>query len=186
MRVNYAASRQPLLYERLNRLRYLAVAARHPELRGTNMTFGPGAFVQITPGAKIDIGPGFRARPDLTLDVRGELSVGVGMFCNRGVRIGVMNRVTIGNSVRVGERTSILDSNHVIEPLADEHQRFQSYESAPITIGNRVLISANCLILAGATVGDDAVIAGGSVVTGEIPAGTLAAGAPAHVMRMLA
>jgi acetyltransferase-like isoleucine patch superfamily enzyme len=150
------------------------------------MNIGPGAFVQIAPTARISIGPGFRARPDLTLDVRGELAIGKGMFCNRGVVIGVMDQIQIGDLCRVGERTSIIDSNHVLEPLTEVDERFSAYDTVPVTIGDRVLISANCLILAGAEIGDDAVIAGGSIVLGRIPSGVLAAGAPAVVKRELA
>jgi acetyltransferase-like isoleucine patch superfamily enzyme len=186
VRVDFVASRPPFLYHRRNRLRYLAVAARYPQLRGTDMTFGPGAHVQVAPGARVSVAPGFRARPDLNLVVTGELSIGRAMFCNRGVVIAVMHKVTIGDECRVGERTSIMDSDHVIEPLDDVEARFHRYEVKPTTIGDRVLISANCLILAGASIGDDSVIAGGSVVTGDIPPGVLAAGAPARVKRELA
>jgi maltose O-acetyltransferase len=96
-----------------------------------------------------------------------------------------MREVIIGDDVRLGERVSIVDHNHVIEPLDDATARFGAYEAEPIVIGNRVLIGANCVILAGTRIGDDAVIGAGSVVRGEIPRGVLALGAPARVRRAL-
>lgn len=159
---------------------------RHPALRRVHgLSLAGGTVVQITPEADIDIGSGFVARRDLTLSVQGRLRIGTGMFCNRDVMLAAMREVVIGNDVRLGERVSIIDHNHVIEPLDDLAARFGAYETAPIVIGDRVLISANCVILAGARIGDDAVIGAGSVVRGEIPRGVLAVGAPAQVKRVL-
>jgi acetyltransferase-like isoleucine patch superfamily enzyme len=169
----------------LGRLRSQWAVARHPALRGTQLHLAPGTQMLISPSARIQIGPGFVARRDLTLSVQGELQIGRGMFCNRGVMLAAMHRVTIGDDVRLGERVSIIDHNHVIEPLDDLDARFSDYEAAPVAIGDRVLISANCVVLAGAFIGADSVIAAGSVVRGEIPAGVLAAGAPASVKRAL-
>jgi acetyltransferase-like isoleucine patch superfamily enzyme len=167
------------------RLRSYWGAARHPALRGTRLHLAPGTQLLISAGARVEIGPGFVARRDLTLSVQGSLRVGRGMFCNRGVMLSAMHRITIGDDVRLGERVSIIDHNHVIEPLDDLGARFGAYEAAPIAIGDRVLISANCVILAGASIGDDSVIAAGAVVRGDIPPGVLAAGAPASVKRAL-
>jgi maltose O-acetyltransferase len=95
------------------------------------------------------------------------------------------DRIKIGNQVRIGERSSIIDHNHVVEPLRDVEARMLSYETAPITIGDRVLIGGNCMILAGSEIGEDAVIAAGAVVRGPIPPRVLAAGVPATVKRSL-
>jgi acetyltransferase-like isoleucine patch superfamily enzyme len=169
----------------VGRLRSAWASARHPALRGTRLHLAPGTQLLISSGARVEIGPGFVARRDLTLSVQGGLHIGSGMFCNRGVMLAAMHDITIGDDVRVGERVSIIDHNHVIEPLDDLRARFGAYEAAPITIGDRVLIGANCVVLAGASIGDDSVIAAGAVVRGEIPAGVLAAGAPAAVKRAL-
>lgn len=169
----------------IGRLRSGWASARYPALRGTRLHLAPGAQMLISSGARVEIGPGFVARRDLTLSVQGSLRVGRGMFCNRGVMLAAMHQVTIGDDVRLGERVSIIDHNHVIEPLDDHEARFRAYEAAPIAIGDRVLIGANCVILAGASIGEDSVIAAGAVVRGEIPAGVLAAGAPASVKRAL-
>jgi acetyltransferase-like isoleucine patch superfamily enzyme len=185
MRIVPPPLEQSLAARALGRLRSQWASGRHPALRATRLHLAPGAQILISPGARIAIGPGFVARRDLTLSVQGGLHIGSGMFCNRGVMLAAMHDITIGDDVRVGERVSIIDHNHVIEPLDDLRARFGAYEAAPITIGDRVLIGANCVVLAGASIGDDSVIAAGAVVRGEIPAGVLAAGAPAAVKRAL-
>jgi acetyltransferase-like isoleucine patch superfamily enzyme len=179
------AVKPPVLDKHIEGLRYLAACARHPALRGTRMRLGRGAQLMLAKDARLDVAPGFSVRRDLTLVVQGSLRVGQSMFCNRGVLLAAMHQITIGDWVRLGERVSVIDANHVIEPLADADARFRDYTVAPVTIGDRVLVGANCVVLPGATIGDDAVIAAGSVVRGEIPAGALAAGVPAVVKRSL-
>lgn len=178
--------RAPLLDARSDQLRYWAAAARYPPLRGTNMRLGRGAQLLISDDATVDVQPGFRARRDFTLVARGVIRIGREMFCNRGVVIAGAAEITIGDQVRVGERTSIIDHDHVLEPLNDLHARFRDYDAAAVSIGHRVLISANCVILPGAVIGDDAVVAAGAVVRGTIPPRSIAAGAPAEVVRVLA
>lgn len=163
-------AKQPLLDRQLDMLRYAYASARHTPIRHTRMRLGAGSHLIINEKARIRVAPGFFARRDLTLVVHGTLEIGAEMFCNRGVLIAAVERIQIGDQVRVGERTSIIDHNHVVEPLGDIDSRFHRYETVPITIGDRVLISANCTILAGAQIGEDSVIAAGSVVRGDHPA----------------
>ncbi len=54
-----------------------------------------------------------------------------------------------------------------------------------MTIGRNVWIGMRAIVLKGATIGDGAVIAAGSVVTGDIPGNVLAGGVPARVIRPL-
>jgi acetyltransferase-like isoleucine patch superfamily enzyme len=52
-----------------------------------------------------------------------------------------------------------------------------------VQIGSNVWIGSGCIILPGVTIGDDTVVAAGSIVTKDIPAGSVAAGVPARVIR---
>ena len=167
------------------RARYLGHAARHAGLRARGGQLGPGAYVRLAPDAMLQVGPGFYGRQDLTLIVSGQLRIGAGVACNRGVAIVCLHEMTIGDQVRFGERVSVLDHNHAAEPLDDLAARFDAYDVAPVSIGDRVLIGANTVILAGASVGADSVIGAGSVVVGEIPPATVAVGTPASVRRAL-
>lgn len=54
---------------------------------------------------------------------------------------------------------------------------------APVSIGRNVWIGANATILAGVTIGDDAVVAAASVVTKDVPAQAIVVGSPARVVR---
>lgn len=56
------------------------------------------------------------------------------------------------------------------------------YRVEKTTVGNRVFLGANAVILPGVSVGDDAIIGAGSVVTKNVPPGTVVAGNPARVM----
>lgn len=170
----------------LARLRYYWSAGRHRQLRGVPMRLSPGTEVLLSRDARIEIQSGFVARRDLTLSVQGgTLHIGKRMFCNRGAMLSCMRQIVIGDDVRLGERVSVIDHNHVTEPLEDHQARFEAFEAAPIEIGNRVLIGANCVVLAGARIGDDSVIGAGSIVRGDIPSGALAVGVPAVVKREL-
>ena len=56
---------------------------------------------------------------------------------------------------------------------------------APVEIGRNAFIGDRAIILKGVTIGADAVVGAGSVVTADIPAGVVAAGIPARVVREL-
>lgn len=76
----------------------------------------------------------------------------------------------------------IICTNHAID--ADERLRGE-FNNQPITIGDRVWIGGNVTILPGVTIGDEAVIGAGSVVTKDIPSGVVAVGNPCRVLRKI-
>ncbi|MEV6300799.1 sugar O-acetyltransferase [Actinoplanes sp. NPDC051861] len=88
--------------------------------------------------------------------------------------------ITIGDNVLFGPRVGIYTSNHAID--AAERVAGGCY-AKPVTIGNRVWVGGGVTINQGVTIGDDTVIGSGSVVTRSIPAGVVAAGVPARVIR---
>ncbi len=176
---------KPIPLSSLTRLHGAWAMARHPALRESRLMLGPGAELLIAPEADLRVGRGLVARRDLTLSVQGRLRVGRRLFCNRGVMIAAMREITVGDDVRLGERVSIIDHNHVLEPLDDLDGRYNEYLCEPVEIGDRVLIGAGSVILPGSRIGDDAVIGAGAVVTGEVRAGTLALGSPASEQRDL-
>jgi maltose O-acetyltransferase len=55
----------------------------------------------------------------------------------------------------------------------------------PITIGDNVWLGGGVIVLPGVSIGDDSVIGAGSVVTKDVPAGVVAVGSPARVVRTL-
>lgn len=68
---------------------------------------------------------------------------------------------------------------------SDEVSHFLDMQkkTKPVKIGNHVWIGTRVTILKGVNIGDGAVIAAGSVITKDIPAGSLAAGVPAKIIR---
>lgn len=97
----------------------------------------------------------------------GRLQIGSHVFFNTGCNIACMGKTRIGDYCKIGNHTVIVDHDHNYK---DDSGEFLTGE---IHIGNRVWIGANCTILKGARIGDDCVIAAGSVVNGEVPAGSL-------------
>lgn len=90
--------------------------------------------------------------------------------------------VTIGDRTLIGYRTQILSSNHRI-PSGHAQIITAGHEGKPVIIGADVWIGANCLILPGVTIGEGAVVAGGSVVTKDVAPFTVVAGNPARILK---
>lgn len=104
------------------------------------------------------------------------LTLGSG-YINRSLRLKCFHSISIGNNVAISENVTIWDSD-VHEVLRDNYIR-----TSPVVIGNHVWIGTNVTILKGVQIGDNAIIAAGSVVTRSIPQNCMAAGNPAKVIR---
>ena len=94
----------------------------------------------------------------------------------------VRGEVTLGNAVRIGAHTSILAFNHTMED-PDIPVYKQPLTAKGITIGDDVWVGSHVMIVDGVTVGDRAMIAAGSIVTKDVPAGAVVAGNPARVRK---
>lgn len=90
--------------------------------------------------------------------------------------------IVIGDDVWTGPNVYITDQNHGYEDLALPISK-QVMPEQPVWIGNGAWLGTGTVVLPGAHIGDHVVIAAGSVVTGEIPANSVAAGVPARVVR---
>jgi serine acetyltransferase len=103
------------------------------------------------------------------------VEIGANTYLNERCQISVFDRVSIGENCAIAWDVHLTDS--------DQHILDGKPHISAITIGNRVWIGARATILKGVTIGDGAVIAAGSLVTTDVPAGALAAGSPARVVR---
>lgn len=110
------------------------------------------------------------------------ITIGDRFFANYDCKILDGGKVTFGDDVRIGPNCCFVTPNHAPDPAMRKagYQIFQ-----PITVGNNVWFGAGVTVMPGVTIGDDSIIGGGSVVTGDIPAGVLAAGNPCRVIRLL-
>jgi len=106
-------------------------------------------------------------------------------FGMTGGTICAAESITIGNNVAVGANTTIIDTDfHPLDPQVRKAAPSRGCTS-PIVIEDDVFIGMNCLILKGVCIGRGSVIGAGSVVTRSIPAGVIAAGNPARVIKKL-
>ena len=120
--------------------------------------------------------------PDFRCDYGFNIEVGDNFYANFGCVILDCGKVSIGNQVLLGPGVHIYAVNHPLEPGA----RAQGVEFAlPVTIGNNVWLGGRAVINPGVTIGDNTVIASGSVVTKDIPANVLAAGVPCRVIKQI-
>lgn len=112
----------------------------------------------------------------IIVDNGAKLSLGKGGM-NMRTRIAAFDSITIGDNVYISENVTIRDSdNHPIKGGSE-------IVTAPINIGNNVLIGINSTILKGVTIGDGAVVAANSLVNKSVPPRTLVGGVPAKVIR---
>lgn len=108
--------------------------------------------------------------------------IGDYFFANHNCQILDGGRVTFGNHVFIAPNCVFTTAEHAI----DAKQRNEGLEVAlPINVGNNVWIGAGVTVLGGVTIGDNTVIAAGSVVTRDIPSGVIAAGIPCRVLRKI-
>ncbi len=98
-----------------------------------------------------------------------------------GSRIVCFNRITIGEHTIIGANTLIYDSDGHTYSSERGWNTPRLQTGRPISIGNKCFIGTRCIILGGVTIGDNCVIAAGSVVTQDVPAGHRAYGNPAQV-----
>ena len=118
--------------------------------------------------------------PPFFCDYGFNIEVGEDFFANTNLVILDEARVTFGDHVFIAPNCAFYTAGH---PL-DVQQRNDGYQySLPIKVGNNVWLGGNVCVMPGVTIGDDTVIAGGSVVVHDIPSGVLAAGNPCRVVR---
>lgn len=91
--------------------------------------------------------------------------------------------IEIGANTLIGTNCQIMDSDfHDLNPNKRKGGKAQT---AKVIIGRNVFLGTNVVILKGVNIGDNTVIANGSVVTKSIPENVIAAGVPAKVIRPL-
>lgn len=118
--------------------------------------------------AKVMLGNKVDVKENSLIDaVRGTIEIGDNVFINRNAIIVSMNSITIGSDTCIGPNFVVYDHDH------DYKKNIEKYTTAPVIIGKGVWIGANCTILKGVNIGDNSVIAAGSVVTQDIPSNTV-------------
>lgn len=96
--------------------------------------------------------------------------------------IGCSGEIRIGNDVMLGPAVRVFSENHVFA-RTDLTIKEQGVERGITVIEDDCWIGAGSIILSGVTIGSGSVIAGGSVVTRDVPPGSVAGGNPAKVLK---
>ena len=142
-----------------NRLRSVWLARRTPE-------WGPDAVIsrgcRILREHQLHVGKGVRVARDVTLDARGH--------------------IYLDDDALIGFESVLLTHTHNSDEIGVPIQQ-QGFWSAPVRVGPRAWIGMRVMILPGVTIGEDAIVASGAVVTKDVPARTVVAGVPAEVLR---
>jgi acetyltransferase-like isoleucine patch superfamily enzyme len=148
-----------------------------------------GAPPLIMGNGRIEVGDDAHIGSPCTWDVGpdAELIIGDRVSLNyRGV-ISVRRSVRIGDDTLVAGEVAIFDNtNHPVSPARRLARGAPTdAEIGPVVIGRNAWIGLRCTIMRGVTIGDNAVVAAGSVVTKSVPPNTIVAGNPAVVIRGL-
>ncbi|RKS08734.1 maltose O-acetyltransferase [Nocardiopsis sp. Huas11] len=128
------------------------------------------------------LGEGVEVRPPLYVDYGEHLSIGDRTFVNYNLTALDVAPITIGADCQIGPNVQLLTPTHPLDP---EARRAKLEAALPITVGDNVWIGGGAILLPGVSVGDDSVIGAGAVVTRDVPAGVVAVGNPARVLRHL-
>lgn len=121
-----------------------------------------------------------RVFPPLYADFGKNISVGEGVFINACCHFQDHGGVTLGDGCQIGHNVVFATLNHELQP-----ERRGVTRPAPIVLGKKVWVGSNATILQGVTIGDNAVVAAGAVVTKDVPANTIVGGVPARVIKRI-
>jgi maltose O-acetyltransferase len=127
-----------------------------------------------------DLGAGVHIRPPFRREYGTRVSIGAGTFVNFDCVMLDVAPITIGSACQVATRVQLLTAMHPIDP---DPRRFGWESGEPIMIGDNVWLGGGVIVCPNVMIGDDTVVGAGAVVTRDLPAGVVAAGVPARVIR---
>ena len=121
-----------------------------------------------------------RVFPPFYSDFGKNIHVGENVFINACCHFQDHGGVTLGDGCQIGHNVVFATLNHGLEPA----DRGTTYP-APIVLGRNVWVGSNATILQGVTIGDNAVVAAGAVVSRDVPANTIVGGVPARIIKRI-
>lgn len=129
-------------------------------------------------GRKVD--DSVRLFPPFYTDFGKNIHVGRNVFINAGCHFQDHGGVTLGEGCQIGHNVVFATLNHGLDPAV----RRVTYP-APIVLGRNVWVGSNATILQGVTIGDNAVVAAGAVVTKDVEPDTVVGGVPAKFIKKI-
>ncbi len=120
---------------------------------------------------RIKVGKNCLARRGLIIllgSKEARISIGDNCFFNNYCSINSLEKVSIGDDCTFGEGVRFYDHDHDFRNLTGS-----PFISPPIVIGNGCWFGSNVLVLRGVTIGDNVVVAAGTILTKDVPSGTV-------------
>lgn len=108
------------------------------------------------------------------------ITIGKNVFINHACSFLDLGGITIEDNVLIGPRVNLVTENHPSDP-----PERRSLITKPIVIKLNAWIGANATILPGVTIGENAIVAAGAVVSKDVPANTIAGGVPAKFIKAI-
>lgn len=121
-----------------------------------------------------------RVFPPLYADFGKNIHLGEEVFINDCCHFQDHGGITLGDGCQIGHGVVFATLNHGLAP-----EDRQTTYPAPIVLGRNVWVGANATILQGVTIGDNAVVAAGAVVTKDVAANTVVGGVPARLIHVI-
>jgi maltose O-acetyltransferase len=121
-------------------------------------------------------------RPRFLCDYGYNIRIGRRTFVNFDTVMLDVVAIDIGADVQIAPRVQLLTADH---PLDADERRTGVEFGKPIGIGDGVWLGGGVIVCPGVEIGENTVVAAGAVVAHSLPAGVLAAGVPARVVRYL-
>ncbi|SCD81555.1 maltose O-acetyltransferase [Streptomyces sp. DvalAA-14] len=150
--------------------------------RAYNATDDQGERLRLLGELLGSVGEGARIRPPFQCDYGHLISIGARTFVNFGAIFLDAAPISVGADVQIGPNVQLLTPT---QELDTERRRAGWERALPVTIGDNVWLGGGVIVCPGVTIGADTVVGAGSVVTKDLPAGVLAVGNPARVIRSL-
>ena len=127
-----------------------------------------------------EVGEGVVVKPPFRCDYGNAIAFGARTFVNYGCVMLDVAPIRIGAACQLATNVQLLTATHPVDP----GPRRLGWEYAePITIGDNVWLGGGAIVCPGVAIGDDTVVGAGAVVTRDVPAGVVAVGNPARVLR---
>jgi acetyltransferase-like isoleucine patch superfamily enzyme len=108
------------------------------------------------------------------------IQLGKNVFINHACSFLDLGGITIEDDVQIGPKVNLITENHPLEP-----SKRKFLDLKPILIKRNAWIGAAATILPGVTIGENAVVAAGAVVSKDVPANTVVGGVPAKIIKSI-
>jgi len=135
--------------------------------------------------SRLQLGEGVLLEPGVWITAPGSarVRIGAGSFLNRNVMVAAQELVEIGAHCMLANGCFVSDASHRFDD-PEQPITWQGFQSkGPTRIGDNCWLGAGVVVTSGVSIGERCVIGAGSVVTHDIAAFSIAAGAPAKVIK---